>query len=144
MHYFHIGGDDRVFLNNLCSSIKQKNVSVQNEPLSLVDTMKLFKGAYLNIGMRFHSILLQTVLSGKNYILDYTDPDNGKIIGFLRDIDDDSFLIKRYISLQNLNSEKININFNTSSFEFKKEIISKMKNIYLEEIKKINENFNSK
>ncbi len=100
MHYFHIGGDDREFLNSIALELQKENIKVQNPNLTLRETMEIYSNAYFNIGMRFHSIVLQTISSGKNYVLDYTEPQKGKIFGFLRDIDKNNFYDKRYISLQ--------------------------------------------
>ncbi|HHC6593282.1 MULTISPECIES: polysaccharide pyruvyl transferase family protein [Vibrio harveyi group] len=107
MHYFHVGGDDRIFLNDLSQSIAKDNVSVQNRPLTLKETISIFENAYFNIGMRFHSVVIQTICSGRNYILDYTEPKKGKIFGFVSDIDLNNFYDDRYICLQN---EVVDIN----------------------------------
>lgn len=108
MHYFHVGGDDRFFLNEASLLIGKDNVFVQNKPLSLVETMEVYQNAVINVGMRFHSVILQTILNGNNYILDYTEPNKGKILGFVNDIDTSGFLKKRYLNLQ---EDKPNINF---------------------------------
>jgi polysaccharide pyruvyl transferase WcaK-like protein len=100
MHYFHIGGDDRVFLNRIALELKKKNIKVQNSNLTLRETIEIYSNAYFNVGMRFHSVVLQTISSGKNYVLDYTEPKKGKIFGFLNDIDKNNFYDARYISLQ--------------------------------------------
>ena len=102
MHYFHIGGDDRDFLNTLALQLNQQNIEVQNRNLSLEQTMDVFHDASLNIGMRFHSVVFQTILSGKNIVLDYTEPRKGKISGFLKDIGGDLFYKSRYFNLQTL------------------------------------------
>ena len=52
MHYFHFGGDDRSFLNKLKLKLNKKNIFVQNDPLSLKDTMQIFSQADFCIGMR--------------------------------------------------------------------------------------------
>lgn len=101
MHYFHVGSDDRQFLNEIKITINKKNVEVQNEILTLEQTLSLYEHAYLNIGMRFHSVVLQTIVAGNNYILDYTEPNKGKIYGFISDVDSNDFYMNRYICLQN-------------------------------------------
>jgi len=100
MHYFHIGGDDRVFLNSIALELKLKNIHVQNTNLTLKETIECFQNANFNIGMRFHSVVLQVIVSGKNCILDYTEPKKGKISSFLSDIDNVGFYNNRYIALQ--------------------------------------------
>ncbi len=115
MHYFHIGDDDREFLNSIKLNINNKKIFVQNKPLSLVETMKVYQNAYFCIGMRFHSVVLQTIVNGKNYVFDYTEPKKGKIQGFLNDIDKSSFYSNRYVCLQN---ENIDLSFKLTSEKF--------------------------
>lgn len=112
MHYFHIGNDDRTFLNKIYFNIKKHNINVQNKNLTLKETIDLYNNAYFNIGMRFHAVIFQTIGSGRNYILDYTEPSKGKITGFIKDIDKTKFYSSRYISLQDENLD-INIIRNT-------------------------------
>jgi len=103
MHYFYVGNDDRYFLSKIKFNVNNKeNCIVQNKPLSLSETMLSFYKAELSIGMRFHSVVLQTILNGNNIILDYTEPNKGKIYGFLKDIDEISFYRDRYWVLQNI------------------------------------------
>lgn len=109
MHYFHIGGDDRKFLNALNFDLKIENIEVQNEPLSLFQTFLKFEQAQACVGMRFHSVVFQTALNGKNLILDYTEPGKGKITGFLRDWDLGEAYAKRYVNLQTWNSEQLEL-----------------------------------
>ena len=71
MHNFFIGGDDRVFLNGIKQNFSSKNVIVEQVPMSLYETMEKFYHAKACVGMRFHSVLLQSILNGNNYILDY-------------------------------------------------------------------------
>lgn len=137
MHYFYIGGDDRVFLNSIAFELGLENIEVQNANLTLKETIKIYQNAYFNVGMRFHSVVLQTISSGKNYVLDYTEPKKGKIFGFLQDIDKDEFYKNRYISLQEDEiSSNIVINENLK-FELDIENIEKYLNIYIEELKEI-------
>jgi len=101
MHYFHIGDDDRVFLHHVFSQCDVDNIQVQDIPLDLQQTLELFLSSKLNYGMRFHSVVFQTLVSGNNYILDYTEPNKGKIPGFLKNIDPDGYYKDRYINIQN-------------------------------------------
>lgn len=50
--------------------------------------------------MRYHSVFFQTILNGNNFILDYTDPSTGKIIGFIRDCGGLDFYSGRMLQLQ--------------------------------------------
>ncbi|AEX85586.1 hypothetical protein Marpi_1176 [Marinitoga piezophila KA3] len=142
MHYYFIGNDDRKFLNKIkLKNFGLDNVEIQNEILTLEETMELFRNAFFNIGMRFHSVVLQTILSGKNYILDYTEPQKGKISGFINEIDENDFYNNRYINLQQINNESINIDkFIINENEQNKlnlEKLLKKLDIYIEELNKL-------
>jgi len=97
MHYFSVGGDDRIYINELYISNPKKNVIIQNIPLSLEQTMKTLYTADTCYGMRFHAVVFQTLLNGNNFVLDYADSHRGKIVGFVKDI---GFPRERYINLQ--------------------------------------------
>ena len=68
------------------------------------------------IGMRYHSIVFQSFLNGNNYILDYTDPKNGKIKAFLDFVDTADFYHSRYINI--LNSETFDFSIGTERFSY--------------------------
>lgn len=137
MHYFYIGGDDRVFLNSIAFELSLENIEVQNENLTLKETIKVYQNAYFNVGMRFHSVVLQTISSGKNYVLDYTEPKKGKIFGFLQDIDKNEFYKNRYISLQEDEITSSILTNEEFKFELNIEDIEKYLNIYIEKLKEI-------
>lgn len=134
MHYFEVGDDDRYFLNEIKFSLDKKNIFVQNRPLSLEETIVAFKHSRLNFGMRFHSVVLQTIVSGRNYILDYTQPKVGKIAGFLNNIDLDGFYIDRCISLQQSTEKEVDLTKflfrNEMPFVYDVELINKSFNEY--------------
>jgi len=44
--------------------------------------MEIYSDAHFNIGMRFHSVVLQTISSNKNYVLDSTEPKKVKHMDF--------------------------------------------------------------
>ncbi|WP_019615909.1 polysaccharide pyruvyl transferase family protein [Psychromonas ossibalaenae] len=137
MHYFHIGGDDRIFLNNIARQLNRPNIYVQNSPLTLDETIDVFRKAFFNVGMRFHSVVLQTIASGKNYVLDYTEPNKGKINGFLKDVDKINFYKNRYICLQegNISASIINIDDIDSKFKFDDKHILSSLSIYSDQLK---------
>lgn len=141
MHYFSVGNDDRYFLNKILmeSQGELANVSVQNFPLSLTQTMNKFFHAEIAVGMRFHSVVLQTILNGNNIILDYTEPQKGKISGFINDIDRLGFYNKRYINLQMLNKELNMDNFelNMNKFEVRSDYFKVNQEQYFKAIEKI-------
>lgn len=119
MHYFRDGNDDRDFINKLNFDLGGiPNLVVQNEVLTLEETFDAFYYSAYCVGMRFHSVVLMTILNGNNYVLDYTNPNNGKIIGFLRDIDgsDLSFYSSRYVNLHTLSEDGISFEYSDRRF----------------------------
>ena len=132
MHYFHIGNDDREFLNKIRFELDKKNISVQNKPLSMVKTLKVYNRAKFNIGMRFHSVIFQTMVSGKNFVLDYTEPKKGKITGFLNDIDPSGFYSDKYICLQSdkISASQISTIMFEKAFSPNKKLIDSKLEIY--------------
>ena len=137
MHYFHVGGDDRVFLNSIALKLNKENIKVQNVNLTLAQTIEVYRNAYFNIGMRFHSVVLQTIGSGKNYVLDYTEPKKGKIFGFLDDIDKERFYNNRYISLQEDEISVDIIQDDTHKFSMNQDNILNRLAIYTEKLHEI-------
>lgn len=139
MHYFHIGGDDRIFLNNIARKLDRKNIEVQNSPLTLNETINIFRNADFNVGMRFHSVVLQTIASGKNYVLDYTEPKKGKINGFLTDVDKIGFYKKRYICLQedDISASLIKADETNDQFMFSQNTVQLSLNTYVEQLQKL-------
>jgi hypothetical protein len=98
--------------------------------------MEIYQKAYFNIGMRFHAVVLQTLINGHNFVLDYTEPRKGKISGFLHDINQFDLYAERYISLQNSNIKLPVFDFNKSNIKADlddKEIQSKL-DIYIERL----------
>ncbi len=137
MHYFHIGNDDREFLNKIAMKIKKDNIYVQNKNLSLEETMIAYQSSKFCIGMRYHSIVFQTLLNGKNYILDYTEPKKGKIYGFIKDIDTKNFYKYRYVNLQeNIPSIEMISNIN-GKFDCEKTFIKNTFELYVNNIKRL-------
>ena len=88
--------------------------------------------------MRYHSVILQTLGNGRNYILDYTEPNKGKIQGFIKDIDKIDFYKERYINLQNHNQD-YNFDFSNyiAQFSFDSLEIGKSEKVYLDAIKNL-------
>lgn len=135
MSYFSAGGDDREYFYQLLTKLKNRQrYSVQDVPLNIEETLSTFSRARLNIGMRYHSIVFQTLVSGNNYILDYTEPNIGKISGFLKDIDKAKFYTDRYINLQE--SKLVNFKFSTDKFKINLKLKDVIENSY-SEIKKL-------
>lgn len=132
MHYFAIGGDDRVYMNNLKGAMNSTGVRVQNNPLSLEETFRLFVQSSTCVGMRYHSVVLQTILNGRNIILDYTDPVKGKIKGFLKEVDKTDQYANSYLNLQ-LETQPDNL-VPTVQFKVDRELISEFEKVYIERI----------
>lgn len=105
MHTFSVGCDDRIILNRIAKAIHSPKVEVLTFPPSLEETMGIYRNASLCIGMRFHAVLLQTILNGNNIILDYTDHRNGKIIELMRQLDMEDFYRGRYLSVSQVHSD---------------------------------------
>ena len=105
--------------------------------LTLKETIKIYQNADFNIGMRFHSVILQTISSGKNYVFDYTEPKKGKIFGFLNDIDEKDFFQDRYIALQEDEITATIIQNIDKKFDFDEKKVIERLNIYIEKLKEI-------
>ncbi|WP_310602896.1 polysaccharide pyruvyl transferase family protein, partial [Anaerosporobacter sp.] len=101
MHTFFIGGDDRDFFAEICDESIHEKVVVQYKPQNLHELYETYLNAQACIGMRYHSVVLQTILNGNNYIIDYTNPQNGKISGFLQYHMLEEKYEKKYFNLQN-------------------------------------------
>ena len=116
MHYFSAGNDDREYFYYLLNRINDKSkFEIQNFPLNLQQTIQTFADAEINIGMRYHSVVFQTLTNGNNYIIDYTDPLKGKIPGFIETIDKDTFYTNRYINIQQ--AKTIDFKFTDKKFK---------------------------
>lgn len=138
MHTFYVGGDDRHLLNRLFFETKDANIIVHNNPLSLVEVMDLYMNAKICVGMRFHSIVLQTILNGKNIILDYTNPKTGKIISMMKELQMEEVYKNCYYSLQNNDG---NISWNShNDFQVDKKYMENTKKIYIDSIKELLDN----
>jgi polysaccharide pyruvyl transferase WcaK-like protein len=137
MHTFGIGGDDRYVLNRLARHINSSNIYVQNIPLNLEEIINTYFHAVFCIGMRFHSVLLQTILNGKNYILDYTNPQNGKIINFLYQIKAFDFYKYRYYSLTSLDKEFFNPSTDVVKYLINPIQICDFRKVYIENLNRL-------
>ena len=100
MHTFHVGNDDRTFLTKIQSEQCAENIEVLHKPLNLHELYEVYENAKGCIGMRYHSVVMQTLLNGNNLIFDYTDPNTGKIAGFLDIIGCEEFYEDRKICLK--------------------------------------------
>jgi len=105
MHSFSVGIDDRIYLGKLAKAIRSPKVEVISKPPSLKKTMELFYHSSLCVGMRFHSVLLQTLLNGNNCILDYTHPETGKTISLMRQLNMVEPYRGKYVSLPKCDGE---------------------------------------
>lgn len=135
MHTFYEGGDDRILLNKVHQAIGNDRVIVQNTPLSLEETMDVYYNSYICVGMRYHSILLQTYLNGKNYILDYTDPKKGKTINFLNQLSILENFKDRYISYSSNGS--LNLQENVTPILLSESIINMYSTQYIEQLQRL-------
>lgn len=130
MHSFDMGGDDRYFLNKIKRLSGLPNVTVFNKPTSLEETMEVYMNAKYCVGMRFHSILLQFILNGANYIYDYTNPQKGKIVNLLHQLNIEGKLDGRYMSLVT-GEGSIDFAKNIDALVIDNSLISQYENNYL-------------
>ena len=114
--------------------MKTDKIIVQSKPLSLYETMKIYYDAEYCYGMRFHSVLLQTILNGNNIILDYTDPTKGKIIGLLKQLNVEEQYVNSYVSLPLGQYEKVTPSNHTIVPD---NLIEGFKDIYIKELQNI-------
>lgn len=132
-----MGWDDRLFLNRICRKVGSGNISVYNKPLSLIETMRVYSEADYCIGMRFHAVLLQTLLNGKNYVMDYTDPRTGKIIGLLNQLGLRDIMSERYFSLIDGNNiPQVNLQV-LDKIIVDNNMIADYENVYVDNISKL-------
>lgn len=132
MHTFFIGGDDRYYLESLIQGLDLNNTDVIHKPNNLHELYSLFSSSLGCIGMRYHSIVMQTILNGNNLVLNYTNPKEGKISGFINSLQTD-FYQERTIYLQkkeriDLNKWIENLDRQNNVFNYKK---SKIKEDYI-------------
>lgn len=99
MHTFQVGKDDRKYMTRLASAVDCNNLEVLHKPLSLYELYEVYEKAQACIGMRYHSVVMQTLLNGNNYILDYTEKEKGKISGFINMLKKPDFYADRYVSI---------------------------------------------
>lgn len=137
MHSFFVGGDDRVILNRIEKKVALANVKVLQYPLSLYDTMKQYYHAKLCVGMRFHAVVLQSMLNGNNYVVDYTDPITGKIVGMMKQLKIMDFYEKRYFSLHKKNDMFVVDMMGDERFEYDQMVIEDHYNIYVDGLKRL-------
>jgi len=132
MNYFSVGYDDRDILNEISHEIDM-NTIVENHPLSLEQTMILYKNAKFCIGMRFHAVLMQTLLNGNNYILNYTDSKIGKIPGYIKQIEGESFYANRIYNLQDSNQPNSMI-IRNDNFSYNINLVKHYYELYMSKI----------
>lgn len=134
MHSYFVGGDDRSQFNRIAFSLDDASgIIVHNNPPSLVEVMSLYKNAQFCVGMRFHSIVLQTILNGRNIILDYTDPSKGKIISMMRELYMLEAYKDKYLSLINIKELQSSLT-KPEQFIIKEGLLQQYKKIYINRI----------
>ncbi|MBO5341838.1 MAG: polysaccharide pyruvyl transferase family protein [Lachnospiraceae bacterium] len=133
MHSFFWGGDDREFFIKILDEYQMKNVEYVHQPLSLEELYELYMNAEGCVGMRYHSILIQTILNGRNIVIDYSGKD-GKIQGFFAQYDKKHFYYDKMVDAGNYRKFDWHTNLLTEeSFDF---VLSKeYEKEYIERIK---------
>lgn len=140
MHTYAIGGDDRLFLTQLANKANRENVEVMHKPLNIYELYDIYHCAQACIGMRYHSIVMQTILNGNNVIVDYTDKKNGKIISFLEDIATKDIIEKRYINIDKIDKKVVRVlepNSEIDKFSFDLKEYDRSLNFYKEKIEEL-------
>lgn len=146
MHTFCIGGDDRNFLTELALKANCSNIHVIHKPMNLYELFKVYANSMACIGMRYHSVVFQTLLNGNNFIFDYTDKVNGKIVSFLDLIDQNGFYKEKYFSLQSgksdfdendIATEGLDTLSSNQRFTYDTGIYNEVQKYYSDQIKKI-------
>ena len=107
MHNFYIGEDDRYCIAELLNGEKINKLEILDRPFDLYTLYDKILNAQGCIGMRYHSVVMQTLLNGNNLIIDYTGVENGKIFGFLNDLENGVCLLNRRYALQSGEELKI-------------------------------------
>jgi polysaccharide pyruvyl transferase WcaK-like protein len=107
MHTFDIGGDDRYYLTKLANKAKKNNIKVVHNPMNLKGLYEYCMDAFGCVGMRYHSVVIQTILNGNNLIMNYTGKNTGKIKGFLNDIDGGEFYKSRMIDVHEMDTVNV-------------------------------------
>jgi len=138
MHTFSIGGDDREYLSSLVYDLDVDNIIVHHIPKNLGELYSCYMNAKACGGMRYHSVVMQTILNGNNIVFNYTDKEKGKTMGFIKEMDKNGFYENRLIQMNAENAEEelekaiAELNKN-EIFEYK---YTTMKNDYVQFIKK--------
>lgn len=140
MHSFFIGGDDRLYLIDLAYNCKNTKVNVIQKPQSLYELYSMYQSSAGCVGMRYHSVVMQTIINGNNIIFDYTDEKTGKIADFLRNNQIENLYTTRICHLQD--PQKVELNSFIFQLlpadKFSNSIkINDNKNEYLELIKRL-------
>ncbi len=134
MHTFAIGYDDRLILNEVAKRIDSDLVTVQNRVVDLSSVMETFRRAKFCVGTRFHSVVLQTILNGKNFVVDYTDPQFGKISGFFDLFGLAPAMSGRYISLADPQHGDLDFSDAVPRIEFSADQIADVRNTYCQAV----------
>lgn len=140
MHTFYVGGDDRLYLSKIKQLGDIKNCTVMNKPISVYELFETIYKAEKCIGMRYHSVVFQTLINGSNAIIDYTEPQKGKISGFLNIVGGYTHYKDLYINIQ---SEGIGVDnyvdkfMSSSSFEINSEIYIETEESYVNKMKEL-------
>ena len=137
-HYFFLGGDDREYYYELKENFPNCRVKIQKESLSVKEVLSITKSADFCIGMRYHTVLFQTYLNGNNYILDYTDPNIGKTINFINDLEGGlEFYSNRYVNLLSDDIKDLDINTVQKVYKIKTTEYEETKKTYVKAINQI-------
>ena len=103
--------------------------------MNIAELYEVFTNAKACIAMRYHAVVMQTILNGNNIVLNYTNEKNGKISGFINLLGVD-FYSDRMINLQTISkwdiADKLELLDTSNRFNYKK---SEMKQNYVAAVK---------
>jgi len=140
-HTFFHGNDDREYLSKVKHLSNCSKIQVVQRPLNLLEIFSLINKASACIGMRYHAIMFQTFINGRNAIIDYTLPNTGKIYGFLNSINGYSHYKDWYLNLHDENldilafAEKLKNLDKKEKFKYKSSIFNETTSLYTSIIK---------
>ncbi len=140
MHTFSIGGDDRFYLYKIKLLANISNIEVINKPLSVYELFETIYKTSMCIGMRYHSIVFETLINGNNAIIDYTEPNKGKISGFLNLVEGFDHYKDIYINLQSEDcsvTSFVNNFLKSTQFEVNENVFIETEQAYVYKMKEL-------
>lgn len=83
MHYFPVGGDDRVYARRLAALVDRAACTVDQVPRTPLEALQIMACSSLVVCMRFHSLVFAHGIGAPLLAIDYTD--GGKVAGYVQE-----------------------------------------------------------